>query len=86
MTLIQKDILWGRGNNVCVNKADSSTMKSPSTTDPKNKNGRQLIGRPKKPTTTEDQDLIKALQSGEVIDRNERQLNELESLRRGVYN
>jgi len=79
VTLLQKDIVWGRGNKVVAVVADSSSSSnSASPKDPKGK------GRPRKVSSEEDRLLIAALRSGKAVERNERQSNELEHLKAGA--
>lgn len=80
VTLLQKDIVWGRGNKVVAVGADSSSSSNlASPKDPKGK------GRPRKASSEEDRLLIAALRSGKAVERNERQSNELEHLKAGAY-
>jgi len=76
VTLLQKDIVWCRGNKVVAVVADSSSSSnSASPKDPKGK------GRPRKASSEEDRLLIAALRSGKAVERNEHQSNELEHLK-----
>lgn len=87
VTLLQKDILWGLKHTVVVKKADSSSgLKSSCLTAlGEDQNPSHTRGRPKKKITIEDQALVKALQNGQEVNRNERQLKELQSLRKGIH-
>ena len=78
--------MWGSGNKVVksvVAIADSCTGSKSSCDSPSSK-GQNVRGRPRKSSTEEDRKLFAALQSGKTVDRNERQLKDLENLKAGA--
>jgi hypothetical protein len=69
-------------STVTLNKADSSSgLKSSCLTAPsEDQHQSHMRGRPKKKNTVENEALVKALQNGQEVNGNERQLKELQSL------
>lgn len=78
--------MWGSGNKAVksvVAIADSCTG-SKSSCDSASSKERNVRGRPRKSSTEEDRKLFAPLKSGKTVDRNERQLKDLENLKAGA--
>lgn len=86
VTLLQKYIVWGRGDNA-VTSSESRQSKPFSSSKPvATTKDQNMRGRPRKPSTAEDWALVAALRSGKTFERNERQSNDLEKLKAGACN
>ena len=80
VTLLQKDIVWGKGNKVVGDSCDEPTSSASNPATPKGQKGR---GRPRKSSTEETRLLFAALKGGKMVERNERQSKDLENLKAG---
>ena len=86
VTLLQKDIVWGKGTKVVGLVGDSCSEPSSSASNSATPKGEKARGRPKRSSTEETRVLVFALQGGKMVKRNERQSKDLENLKAGAYN
>ena len=83
MTLLQKDLVWGKGTKVVGDSCSEPSSSASNSATPK---GEKARGRPQRSSTEETRVLVAALQGGKMVKRNERQSKDLENLKSGSYN
>ena len=82
VTLLQKDIVWGKGNKVVGDSCGEPTSSASNPATPKGQKGR---GRHRK-SSTESSLFVVALEGGKVVKRNKLQSKDLENLKAGASN
>ena len=83
VTLLQKDIVWGKGNKVVGDSCGEPTSSASNPATPKGQKGR---GRPRKSSTEESSLFVVALEGGKVVKQNKLQSKDLENLKAGASN